>query len=125
MFPLVSTILLRPLTLLSIENPLRHIPREQLLKNVEDYAREHDLNDILPLLKKGALAAQRPDEYDDIPELSAEERQAIREETTNRWKHPWALYYTIILNSVAAAIQGWDQTGKRHFHAFSRFVTHW
>ncbi|KAF7585791.1 hypothetical protein BBP40_010084 [Aspergillus hancockii] len=95
-----------------IENPLRGLPRQQLLKDVEDYAREHDLNDLLPLLQKGALAAQRPDEYDDIPELSAEERQAIREETTNRWKHPWALYYTIILNSIAAAIQGWDQTGS-------------
>jgi hypothetical protein len=25
------------------------------------------------------------------------------------------LYFTIILNSIAAAIQGWDQTGKGGF----------
>jgi hypothetical protein len=35
----------------------------------------------------------------------------LREEVTHRWKHPRILYYTIILNSIAAAIQGWDQTG--------------
>jgi hypothetical protein len=35
----------------------------------------------------------------------------LREEVTHRWKHPWALYFTIILNSIAAAIQGWDQEG--------------
>lgn len=30
----------------------------------------------------------------------------------NRWRQPWALYMTIVLNSIAAAIQGWDQTGS-------------
>ncbi|EIT72927.1 hypothetical protein BDV35DRAFT_404842 [Aspergillus flavus] len=97
---------------IDIENPLSGIPRDQLLRDVEDYAQEYDLHDILPLLKKGALVAQRPNQYDDIPELSPEDRQYLRQETTNRWKHPWALYYTIILNSIAAAIQGWDQTGS-------------
>lgn len=41
--------------------------------------------------------------------LDEAEKQALREEVTRRWKHPWPLYYTIILNSIAAAIQGWDQ----------------
>ena len=31
---------------------------------------------------------------------------------THRWRHPRILYFTIILNSIAAAIQGWDQTGS-------------
>jgi len=30
----------------------------------------------------------------------------------HRWRQPWALYMTIVLNSIAAAIQGWDQTGS-------------
>ncbi|KAE8145681.1 hypothetical protein BDV25DRAFT_170413 [Aspergillus avenaceus] len=96
----------------STENPLRGIPQDQLMRDVEDYAQQYDLNDILPVLKKGALVAQRPGEFDDIPELSPEDRQFLRMETTDRWKHPWALYYTIVLNSIAAAIQGWDQTGS-------------
>ena len=68
--------------------------------------------DHYELLKKGALAAQSPHAIDHIPELDETERIAIREETTNRWKHPRLLYFTIILNSIAACIQGWDQTGS-------------
>lgn len=80
---------------------------------MERYHREHELpEDILPLLKKGALVAQDPARFESLDDLSADEKLALREEVTNRWKHPWALYYTIILNSIAAAIQGWDQTGS-------------
>lgn len=79
--------------------------------NVEAFAHQHGLEDILPLLRKGALAAQRPTETDYITELTDADRLVICEEITRRWKHPWALYYTIILNSIAGAIQGWDQTG--------------
>ena len=94
-----------------IKNPLAGIPKDQLLQDVEQYAQEHDLNDILPLLKKGALVAQSPGDMETIPELDEEDRRVLRAEVTHRWRHPWALYYTIILNSIAAAIQGWDQTG--------------
>jgi hypothetical protein len=99
---------------LRIKNPLRDIPKEQLLRDVENYAKEYDLNDIVPLLQKGALAAQNPTDFENIPELDEADRQCLREEVTHRWKHPWVLYYTVILNSIAAAIQGWDQTGASH-----------
>lgn len=82
------------------------------MQDVEDFAREKDLEDILPLLRKGALVAQAPDQYDSMPELDDAEKQNLREEVTRRWKHPAILYFTIILNSIAAAIQGWDQTGS-------------
>ncbi|WQF86438.1 Putative major facilitator, sugar transporter, major facilitator superfamily [Colletotrichum destructivum] len=96
-----------------IKNPLKGIPKAELLEQVTAYQRAHGLpDDILPLLKKGALVAQSPALFESIEELDEDERQALREEVTNRWKHPWPLYYTIILNSIAAAIQGWDQTGS-------------
>lgn len=112
-FPFVTCCgnLLFILTYSSLENPLARVPKDRLLREVEEYAQSYDLNDILPELKKGALAAQRPGDFDNIEELTAEERQCLREEVTHRWKHPWALYYTVVLNSIAAAIQGWDQTG--------------
>lgn len=81
------------------------------MADVEAYANQFGLNDILPLLKKGALVAQNPRNFENIEELDEDERQALREEVTHRWKHPWALYFTIILNSIAASIQGWDQEG--------------
>ncbi|KAF4780761.1 hypothetical protein HER10_EVM0001927 [Colletotrichum scovillei] len=96
-----------------IKNPLKGIPKAQLLEQVTAYHKKHDLpEDILPLLKKGALVAQNPALFESIEELDEAERDALRQEVTHRWKHPWALYYTIILNSIAAAIQGWDQTGS-------------
>ena len=82
------------------------------MQDVEEFANEKNLTDILPLLRKGALAAQSPDALDSIHELDDNERQNLREEFTRRWKHPAILYFTIILNSIAAAIQGWDQTGS-------------
>ncbi|RVX71853.1 hypothetical protein B0A52_04252 [Exophiala mesophila] len=95
-----------------IKNPLVGIPRDQLLQDVEDFAKDHKLEEALPLLRKGALVAQSPHNFEHIPELEEDERIALREEITHRWKHPRPLYFTIFLNSIAAAIQGWDQTGS-------------
>jgi len=83
-----------------------------LLQDVENYSAENNLGDILPLLRKGALVAQSPHAFEHLPELDEADRTALREEVTHRWKHPRTLYFTIILNSIAAAIQGWDQTGS-------------
>jgi hypothetical protein len=95
-----------------VRNPLVGVPKDQLLANVRSFAREHGLEDVEPLLVKGALFAQSPALFENIEELEEADRLAIREEFSNRFKLPRALYLTIVLNSVAAAIQGWDQTGS-------------
>ncbi|QSZ33018.1 hypothetical protein DSL72_002603 [Monilinia vaccinii-corymbosi] len=92
-------------------NPLVGIPKHQLLQDVETFVNKHGLSEILPILTKGALVAQSPHHADKIPELDDEDRRVLLEEVTHRWKHPKVLYMTIVLNSIAAAIQGWDQTG--------------
>lgn len=94
-----------------IKNPLAGIPKDQLLRDVEIFATEYEITDVLPLLRKGALVAQNPHHIDNIHELDEEDRRVLREETTHRWRHPKILYFTIVLNSIAAAVQGWDQTG--------------
>src|SRR6266545_4477629 len=66
---------------------------------------------MLPLLRKGAFVAQAPHMFGSIPELDEADRDLLRSEVTRRWRHPKMLYFTIILNPIAAAIQGWDQTG--------------
>ncbi|KAJ5287193.1 Major facilitator superfamily domain general substrate transporter [Penicillium angulare] len=101
-----------------IRNPLEGIPRHQLMSSVQQYAQEHELLDIVPFLRKGAIAGQNPshawnaEKLEGFGELDAEDREVLVVERTSRWKQPRALYYTIILNSIAAAIQGWDQTGS-------------
>ncbi|XPS80986.1 hypothetical protein M3J09_012930 [Ascochyta lentis] len=95
-----------------IQNPLADIPKEQLLEDVERFAHNHDLTDALPYLSKGALVAQNPESFEDNSDLNNEDREALRTEKQHRWNHPKALYLTILLNSISAAIQGWDQTGS-------------
>jgi hypothetical protein len=82
------------------------------MQDVENFVTQNNLQDILPLLRKGALVAQSPQAIDYIPELDENEREAFRTEVAHKWRRPKILYFTIILNSIAAAIQGWDQTGS-------------
>jgi hypothetical protein len=73
------------------------------------------LKDIIPLLRKGALIAQSATSYEDIDgdeSLTETEIQALRDEVLRKWQQPWSLYATIVICSVGAAVQGWDQTGE-------------
>lgn len=81
------------------------------MADVEVYATEYGLEEITVVLKEGVLVGQAPGDFKRIPQLDENDRLVLRQEITNRWKHPWALYYTIFLNPISAAIQGWDQTG--------------
>ena len=67
---------------------------------------------MVPLLKKGALVAQDPPAFESIAELDEVERDALRNEVLHKWRQPGALYFTVILCSIGAAVQGWDQTGS-------------
>jgi hypothetical protein len=56
-------------------------------------------------LEKGALVAQNPSGFEKLEILDDADREVLRRETTHKWSHPRALYYSIILCSVAAAVQ--------------------
>jgi len=83
-----------------------------MMAEVEAFVTENGLTDIVKLLRKDTLAARSPHSIKLIPELDEDDRHALREEVTHRWKHPENLYFTLILSSIAAAIQGWVQTGS-------------
>lgn len=98
-----------------IENPLAGIPRDTLLLEVEKFAEEKALTEHVDILKKGALVAQDPLNYEDITgehSLTDAEIEDLRNEILHKWRHPMTLYLTILLCSVGAAVQGWDQTGS-------------
>ena len=95
-----------------IQNPLAGIPRDTLFYNVEQFAQESNMVEMIPLLKKGALVAQDPPAFEQIAELDEAERDALRNEVLHKWRQPLALYFTVILCSIGAAVQGWDQTGS-------------
>jgi sugar porter (SP) family MFS transporter len=98
-----------------IKNPLLGIPHDVLMRDVEEFARDKGLEEHLPLLRKGALVAQNPTEWEDIKgehALNDEEREWLRIEQEHKWRVPRRLYLTIITCSIGAAVQGWDQTGS-------------
>lgn len=82
------------------------------MRDVEVFCSEKDLPGYIDLVKKGALIAQDPTGFDKIESLSEDEKEALRFEAAHKWKHPLALYFTIIVCSIGAAVQGWDQTGS-------------
>jgi hypothetical protein len=95
-----------------VRNPLAGLSRNKLMANVEAFTREKGLDEHLELFKRGALLAQNPAGVSTLEELSEDERRAVEYEYTHKWSHPTMLYFTIILCSIGAATQGWDQTGS-------------
>ncbi|RDB22336.1 putative polyol transporter 6 [Hypsizygus marmoreus] len=95
-----------------IQNPLHGIPKATLLSQVEAFTRERGLEDKTDIFKKGALLAQKPRDFETLAELDEADRQIIRREKTHKWSQPRDLYLTVVICSLAAAVQGWDQTGS-------------
>lgn len=88
------------------------LPQEILLQRIEEFATEKGLSHITELLKKGALCAQGSTSFENMENLTEDEKQALIKESTHRWSQPWAMYFTVMLCSIGAAVQGWDQTGR-------------
>lgn len=65
-----------------IQNPLAGIPRDVLLQKVDAFTKEKHLEDKSGLFRKAALLAQNPADFENIPELTEEDKYHIRRETT-------------------------------------------
>lgn len=83
-----------------------------MLADVDSFAKENGFEEIRPLLVKGALIARDPPSFASVADMSEEEKLAISNEVLHKWRQPKLLYFTIILCSIGAAVQGWDQTGS-------------
>lgn len=94
-----------------IWNPLAGISTANLRSQVSGFCIEYGFEDKQDVFFRGALAAQNPHTYNDIPELTEDDKYQLLREVTHRWHLPKALYYTIALCSLGSAIQGWDNTG--------------
>ncbi|KAL8777239.1 MAG: hypothetical protein Q9213_007952 [Squamulea squamosa] len=88
-----------------IENPLSHLTPEQLERDVRAFARLKGLDDYLDLLERGAQIAKDPQLYESIHGVTENEKRALRDERYRRFRQPRALYLTIVICSVGAAVQ--------------------
>ncbi|KAG1873095.1 hypothetical protein F4604DRAFT_1925585 [Suillus subluteus] len=100
-----------------LSNPLRGIPHDRLMADVEIFAQERGMTHLLPELKKGALVAQDSTCYNHLPIFSDEDKRIFTEEVTHKWRQTRTLYYVgvapfwtmVIMSSLAAAVQGMDE----------------
>ncbi|KAE8355658.1 hypothetical protein BDV28DRAFT_31091 [Aspergillus coremiiformis] len=91
-------------------NPLEGIPREQLLEDVDKFCVQYGLEEHRELFRKGALISQNPRDAQNLSELTEDEKEAIQREQTHKWSQPWQLYFMASMCSLAAAVQGMDET---------------
>lgn len=74
-----------------IQNPLANLTRSELESSVNDFVSEYNLQDIAPLIHKGALVAQRPDQFEYMPELHGTKKAVLTDENEHKWRQPRAL----------------------------------
>lgn len=91
------------------------------MRDVEAFAHEKGLVEHIPILRRGALVAQNPHDFDDLSgeeALDEAEKKALHDEVLHRWRMPARLFLTIATCSIGAAVQGWDQTGSNGANIF-------
>ncbi|KAI5991233.1 hypothetical protein EDD15DRAFT_2548547 [Pisolithus albus] len=80
------------------------------MTDVEIFARERGLTHIVDDLKRGALLAQDPKAYKRYNYYSEADIRHVEDEVYHKWSQTGTLYYVVIMSSLAAAIQGMDET---------------
>lgn len=75
------------------ENPLAGIPRDRLMKDVQEFCLRFNLMDDLETFQKGALVSQNPEAAATMPELNDFEKETLIREKTHKWSQPWQLYW--------------------------------
>lgn len=83
-----------------------------MLRDVDNFTKENGFEEHQALLRRGALVARDPIRFADVSGITEAEKEAISNEVLHKWRQPKLLYFTIILCSIGAAVQGWDQTGS-------------
>ena len=78
-----------------LENPLHGKSRETIIRDARRFARDHGMAEDEEDFVKGALVAQNSDKFEDIPELSDEDKAALRFEITHKWRQPFTLYFLV------------------------------
>ncbi|GJJ05947.1 hypothetical protein Clacol_000134 [Clathrus columnatus] len=91
-------------------NPLIGFTHDELDVQGRDFAKRHELGHLEEEFAKGAIIAQDATAFESLPMLSVEDKNTLQMEITHKWRQPKDLYFLVIACSMAAAVQGMDQT---------------
>ncbi|KIM32015.1 hypothetical protein M408DRAFT_21182 [Serendipita vermifera MAFF 305830] len=93
-----------------LANPLAGKSKAEIIADVNEFTREYHLDELAATFRKGALVAANAQGFEELEELDEEDKIVLRRETTHRWHQPKDLYFLVALCSLAAAVQGMDET---------------
>lgn len=67
-----------------VNNPLSGLTAEELHDQVETFCSKYGFEDKLETFHKASLVAQRPHDFESLPELSEDDRHWLRREITSK-----------------------------------------
>lgn len=89
-------------------NILAQYLEKQAMLMGRNYALKHNLDP--ELFSRAAAVARAPSDFNSMPFLAEEEKIALNAEVTHKWRIPRKLIEVIALGSMAAAVQGMDES---------------
>lgn len=104
---LVSLPLRLTLDSVRIINPLSGLSRDALGAKVDKFCDNYGFQAERDLFYRGALAAQHPNDYERLSELSTQDKAALGEEVTHKWTQSGTLWFSVAMLSLGSMIQGW------------------
>ncbi|TIA90860.1 hypothetical protein E3P92_02372 [Wallemia ichthyophaga] len=93
-----------------LENPLKGIPHDKLYEDATAFAHEYGLGDDAEKIAKGALVAQDPKRLEMLSQLTDDDKEAFRRESTHKLHQTRELWLLVACCSVGAVVQGMDET---------------
>ena len=89
-------------------NILSQYTEQQVMDMGRNYALKHDLDP--ELFSRAAAIARSPTEFNSMSFLTDSEKESLNKEFTKKWHMPGRLIQVIALGSMAAAVQGMDES---------------
>lgn len=71
---------------------------------------ENGLEEYQDVIRRGALLANDPDNFENRNDITEHEKEVLRREVTHRWHQPPQMYFLAAVGAMAAVVQGMDET---------------
>lgn len=91
-----------------LANPLGDLTEEEVMNNAEAFAKANNLP--VESFRKGGLLAKSPNKFESMSILNEDDKIKLRREITHKYDQPFILYNLVVACSVAAAVQGMDES---------------
>ena len=92
-------------------HPLNQFSPDAANEALGHFVEKHGLHQHLAIFQRAAALLQGDVPFDQVPGITTGELQALRNEIERKWAQPKMLYFTILICSLGAVLQGWSQTG--------------